>query len=48
MAREGFRWDLYKGKGLIDKIMMYEKQRIAFREKFKKGNDFDIKQFFWD
>ena len=47
MAREGFRWDLYKGKGLMDKIMMYEKQRISFREKFKKSG-FDIKQFFWD
>ena len=51
MARKGFRWDLYKEKGLMGKIIKFEAQRIAYREKFKKDlkqRQASVKQFFWD
>ena len=51
MARKGFRWDLYREKGLMGKIIKFEAQRIAYREKFKKDlkqRQASVKQFFWD
>jgi hypothetical protein len=51
MARKGFRWDMYRGGGLMDKIMQFEARRIAYREKFNKDlkrRQASVKQFFWD
>jgi len=55
MARAGFRWDLYRGNGLMDKIKKFEKKRKAFRKEFVRSitkdsdvNYKSVKQFFWD
>lgn len=55
MAKKGFNWDDYKGKGLIKKIKDFEKRRKAFRRQFikdfMKDSEYNykaVKQFFWD
>jgi len=52
MARLGFRWDDYKGGGLVERIKKFEQQRKAYRKKFLKKDgtlNYDsTKQYFWD